>query len=234
MDTTPQPQQQLELASRIRHDSRHAHLLALPTEIRLKIFRCLLVLQHPINLTFLASKAPRTSVRTSIGETAALLRVSQQIGNEAADMFYGENIFQIEMFLRLSVDTQSCVSFLPSSGRQRIRRLQLCFLNIGQESAGPLHLEPTLWTPILSSLIKLSIVACDAVLPADISHGSFDAWRAWVMPSLRYLNASIPHDLIVDVDDDHKPRLRSLLEICFADRTRSIRTEVGNVIFARS
>ncbi|KAL6412644.1 hypothetical protein AUP68_03848 [Ilyonectria robusta] len=91
------------LESTMNFSSSQAHILALPVELRLRIYRHLLILEDFRLPTFYPSigslrTLARAKQRESLGISAQVLATCRQINWEGTPMLYGENLFRREFY----------------------------------------------------------------------------------------------------------------------------------------
>jgi hypothetical protein len=124
-----------------------------------------------------------------------LLLVCRQVSDEALDILYGENAFEVVMNL---VGQNIARPMFPQSNRRRIRHVLLLhpcrYYSHGGPVAAPLTIDSTLWDPIFPTL-KTMIIADDS--------RTVTANQVQIEPYariVRYIGNALPAECIVLFD----------------------------------
>ncbi|OCL13537.1 hypothetical protein AOQ84DRAFT_104920 [Glonium stellatum] len=198
------------------HRTHAVCLLSVPLEIRREIYRYLLIQQNPIavDLVYMFKQFfDRHGTSPGRDSRINILLASRQVCEEALDVLYGENVFQIHLY---DWDLNA-ISQFACDNRQRIRRLRLLGHDLDLFYWKPATIESPIWPPILANLTRLHIVMQEPVrliwLPGLFEEPySFEQeageWLAWLKPILEYVNQHLSSRAVVEVDHGNKEETR--------------------------
>lgn len=166
----------------------------------------------------------------------SLFRVSKQISEEALNVLYGENIFQ----LRLDGAGEYCLrKNFSKENRQRMR----CLLVVAQPmgvSFNDAVPDDALWSSILPHLKAFRLVAQQPLESAGYDNAptleqEVDGWVKWIRPFLECFGRHLPSGgTVVDVDDDDRKETSELVKECLPNGCRKVRCRlVGDLLFKR-
>lgn len=221
--------------------------LSLPLELRRKIYSYLLTFHTPITRYKRSVDDWRLSRRGTKDKIKNLLLVSKQVSEEALDVFYGNNTFEVDF------NRKGCLLFcqkLTEENRRRIRRLQVLL----QPHAYGIADAIVGFSPILSQLAKLSIIAQQ---PAPFGHHQFwvnipfdsesdeeevevvgtqaramRQWIKWLNTMMEWMVPQLPSDVRIEVDDNGLKETGEVLEQCLP-RFQRVQTWQGDITFSR-
>ena len=218
------------------HLTQPTGLLGIPLKIRLEIYRYSLIRRKPINLQFLNYRLYQSlhenyKPLNPKGHTVVL--VSRQISEEALNVLYGENVFEIT----LHQGNQRFPSEFAPTNMQRIRRLQL-FVRANISCGPPLKLNPYISPPILASLTRLYIVAWQPLEAKTFNNAprlerEMHKWPTELKLVLEYVNQYVSSRATIEVDDNDMGETSELVKKCFPNGYRKVRTRTGDIWFER-
>ena len=220
------------------HPAQPTGLLGVPLEIRLEIYRYFLIRREPIKLQFLnfhpkqwpdEDYNPLNAKRHTV-----VLLVSRQLSEEALNVLYGENIFEVA----LHRGSQSILSQFAPANRQRIRRLQLSARPSGVSYGSPLNLNLHILPPILAGLTRLYIVVQQPLEARTFDNAprleqEMHKWLTQLKPVLEYVNQYVSSRATIEVDDNDMEETSELVKKCLPNGYRKVRTRTGDMWFTR-
>lgn len=212
--------------------SGSATLLDTPLELRQEVYRYIFLAREPIDLRSLVIKDEQTWPECK--ERTAILCVSRQISEEALNVLYGENVFEID----IHHGNHNVVRNFSLANQLRIRRLQVVIRPEGVSWVPSLRLDPTIWPRIFSNLTKLCIVAQQPLrLPRYFSDYDpcidMNHWLAGLKRALESIRQHISSGLLVEVDDDDREETSEVIMAYFSDGYKKVRTRTGDWFFER-
>ena len=165
-----------------------------------------------------------------------IFSVSKQVSEEALDILYGQNLFQLylhaegELLLRKNFSERN---------RQRMRHMLVVLQPLGfliQPSWKPDH---RLWSSILRNLVSFRLVAQEPF--ADIEYHDvlrheqeMDMWLVWINPLLACFSQHLQIGTRVQVDFDEKEKAGELVKEHLTCGYQTIQCHVaGDRIFRR-
>lgn len=212
---------------------RPTGFLDIPLEIRRHIYQYCLVRDNPVKFRNTCINEYCFSNRDNRDGKISLLLVSRQIGLEALEVLYHDNVFQIclheEGWSRLK-------DHFTEVNTRKIRKMQIVIQPCGLSYGRTPNYTP--WSPILASLTKLSIVA-QQPLSAHIDRNApwfqerMETWKDWLRAVLQCIASQLQNCCIVEVDDDDKKEASDLMKLCFPSGYRKVQTLAGDVCFKR-
>ena len=188
--------------------------LDLPLELRRQIYQYCLVREDPID------------IKPCLPRGTSLLLVSKNVGSEALEVLYGDNIFKID-FREYSGD--SLQRHFTKANLQRIRKMQVVM--IPQPSPYPCMLDPKLWVPALANLTRLFIVAQQPMHPPTFGH-QIEDWVGWLRAVLQHIASQLPTSCIVEVDDDCKNETSALMKEYLPAGYRKVQTLAIDILLS--
>ncbi|KAH8881478.1 hypothetical protein GQ53DRAFT_511512 [Thozetella sp. PMI_491] len=214
--------------------SSPSFFLDLPLEMRQEVYRYLLTGTSPFIINYLYYTKPwkRPSGLSKryyswVREWAdtrlytSILRASRQVSEEALDVLYGENTYEV----RLDEGGQNFIGRFAPSNQRRIHRLQLQLQPTGLwRQQPPIEIDPAIWNPILANASRIRIMAQKPLLYT----GYFDDkkvndWLDWLHPILEFVNQhASPTDKVIWVDDDDRTDTTRLMHDCFPGGFRKV------------
>jgi len=203
--------------------------LRLPPEIRREIYVHLLVQPTPIVLNYLGSTISPRRVYLYLGNWAdfkissAILCVSKQIAEEALDVLYGCNLFEIRP------SEADKTSLITPHNRNRIKRLQILLQPMGVWYRKTLDLSPEIWGPILRKAAFLRIIAEQ---PAPRYGAPIDFWQERLRTMLSYLTQYLANVRSVEFDYDNRKETGQAIEDWFPNH-RNMPTHLADRYFSR-
>ncbi len=175
----------------------------------------------------------KTTKSAACDEKMSLLLISKQVGYEALNVLYGDNIFQ----KLLHENGGLCLlNHLSEANRHRIRKIQIVL-----QPLGCLHgrtLDFTLWSPIFARLMKLTIVAQNPSEAPEFyrvptSEQAMQQWMAWARSVLQYIVPQLSTSCIIEVDDGDRKETSALMKDCLPTGYRGVHTSEGDIFFLR-
>ncbi|KAI9773954.1 MAG: hypothetical protein M1839_001966 [Geoglossum umbratile] len=210
--------------------------LDLPPEIHHQIYQHCLVRKEPIDIRKMYISGSTVSGLGICTEEMSLLLVSRVVGFEALGALYGDNVFKV--YLHSEGESSLKMRFMEANLR-RMRKIQIV-IPLLSASHG-LTPDPTLWSPLLARLRKLSIVA---QLPAqkprrarkyfDVSEQEMKMWMERLETTLRYIAGQLPSSCAVEVDDNDREETSTLIRECLPSGYRKVQTLTGDLWFRRN
>lgn len=228
-------------------------ILRLPVEVRLQIFRPLLVTETPIRLdTALAANVP---AKPELGFTGlALLRVNKVLAAEAADLLYGANNFELLTEASSLPRTLTLMGRLSDEACLRLRKLTINHTmrpwfsvedDVPQWGRGfpESNMNQAVWKPTLNNLnLKIGIeVPC---CPTMWNIGEANMERVLALLDRRVQNTgvqsgnmistfitnSVDRKLQIVFDTcDHGQKCREKAELCAGIESRLLAIWVNSV-----
>ena len=211
--------------------------LTLPLEMRREVYRHLL--HHPapfvVNYLYYSTvwKRPVGMGKdyyswlrewTDVKIHTSTLRVSKQVSDEALDVLYGENSYEIRLGGGEDDQNHNFIGRFAPSNQRRIRRLQLHVQPTGLWFRHPIEIDPRIWTPLLANATRIRIIAQQPVLYT----GYFDErkvreWLEWLQPVLEFINQHVSGTRsIVQVHDDDRVDTAKVMAACFPSGYRKV------------
>ncbi len=206
--------------------------LDLPFELRHNIYCQCLVRKDSIKLhkLFICNWRFRKSCNTDARK--GLLLGSKQVGCEALDVLYGDNVFQ-KVLDRSGGGAGHCIlKYLSEANRQRIRNVQIVLQPDGYGYSR--MLDSALWSPILAGLKKLSIVALQPLQanryrwPCSLEK-DMQEWMEWVRIVLQYIAPQLSISCIIEVDEIDRKKTSALMKEYFPTGYREVHTLEGDL-----
>ena len=202
-------------------------------EIRLQIYRYCLLHKKPLEFYHTGSYEYCSSNWSVRGRNKSLLLVSKQIGSEALEVLYGENVFRIDF----GGGEDYLIKSFAEANIGRMRRMEFFMqprcINYGR------IMDTTLWSPILANLTKLSIVAeqpdraqqYDTVPPFE---KVMKKWLEWLRSNLQCIATHLSPSCVVEVDDDDRKEASTVMGEIFPSGYRKVQTLTGDFYFYRN
>ena len=208
--------------------------LDLPLEIRLQIYRYCLVRSNPVHVHYIYIDPYRFCDMGIHDEKKSLLLVSKEVGTEALEILYGDNVFQVCLhggaggYLRKN---------FTEANRRKIRIMQVLMQPHGIDYGR--MLDSTIFPPVLANLKKLSIVAqqplqAGGYYNAPTFEQDMEEWIGWLRATLQFITCHLPDRCIVQVDDDDKMETSAVMGECFPSGYRRVQTLAGDLCFERN
>ena len=166
----------------------------------------------------------------------SLLLVSKQIGEEALDLLYGENIFELhlhgegEYFLRKNFSERN---------RRRMRYILVIAQPMGVSFKPGQEPDNALWSSTLPNLKVLRLVAQQPLTAAGYYNAptleqEMDRWVEWIKPFLECFGQYLRSTIVVEVDDNDTKETSELVKECLWNNYRKVRCHLaGDLIFQR-
>ena len=207
--------------------------LDLPLELRIQVYQYCLVRKKTVNVDFIWIDPYRFSNWGICDESKSLLLVSKMVGSEALEVLYSENTFLVCLNGHLG---NTLVKEFAGRNIQRIRRMHLVMRPCGI-SYGKL-LDPTLWSPLLANLTKLTIMAQQPLVArtyydAPPFEKELKEWTDWTTAVLQYIGRRLPTTCTIEVDDDDKQETSTLMKEHFPQGYQKVHTRLGDIAFSR-
>jgi len=183
---------------------RPTGFLDIPLEIRRHIYQYCLVRDNPVKFGNTCINEYCFSNRDNRDGKISLLLVSRQIGLEALEVLYRDNVFQI--CLR-EEGWSGLKEHFTEVNTRKLRKMQIVIQPCGLSYGRTPNCTP--WSPILAGLTKLSIVA-QQPLSAHIDRNApwfqerMETWKDWLRAVLQCIASQLQNCCIVEVDDDDK------------------------------
>ena len=227
---------------------RPTDFLDLPLELRRQIYGYCLVDEYPIRLMYRDLTLPPIERRISVSITAftcatktRLRLVSKAINSEALEVFYGQNVFQVDVETYGGLNTDSFPKPNPDEGfteanLRRVRKLQILLL--GYDTLLHRTLWPSPSSSFLAQLTSFTIVAQRPRKPLNPWDLEIDVsakeWKGWLQRNLQPIFRHLPSLCTVEVDDDNDEVTNTTMDECLPSGYRNVRTLTGDVLFRRN
>jgi hypothetical protein len=163
--------------------------------------------------------------------------VSRQISEEALDVLYGDNVFNVQ----LNADGENhLINNFTEANRRRMRRLLVTAEPRGSSYMPTMIPDNALWSSILPQLRWLRIVAAQ---PLETSfycgeltfEERLQRWINWLQPFLQCFSRNLLSQTIVEIDDNGCIQTRTLIKECLLPKGyREVQCHMfGDYVFYR-
>jgi len=160
--------------------------------------------------------------------------VSRQISDEALNVLYGDNAFEIILHGEGEYDLKTIFS---ETNRRRIRHITLILRPMGVSYRPNFRMDTTVWDTILAHLRTLWIVAEQ---PREDDHywngrtvmEDMKEWTEWLTPILECLAKTLSTECTLLVDVDEREETGKLIQK-YLQGCRQTRTKTGDFVFKR-
>jgi hypothetical protein len=211
----------MEASSSNKIVARGCALFEYPLDVRLEIYRQLLVQRQPIDLLYLDFNPARYGQLGPVsGANTNILLASKQTYTEAIGVLYSDNIFKGYLNMR-----PNCLRLLPPAHRNRIRHL-LLEVRPMDDRYGPSipRLDDNIWPPLLAQLKQLCIIILEPMEQSNVQ-SLLERCKVWLQPMLEYISAHKPARLVPEIDCNGLEEMSDLAHECFPDGWREPRLQ---------
>jgi hypothetical protein len=168
----------------------------LPLEIRREIYQYRLLRESCITFTGLFYRYLWENDRTAKN----ILLVSKRVNEEATDVLYGSNFFQVNAHKTGA----SALKLVTEANRRKIRTLQIV-MRPRYVVFDRMRLDEELWVPLLAQLNRLFLVVPERqrrmiCVGRNLAPMSKREWIEWVGPILEFIGRRLQENCDVEVD----------------------------------
>ena len=176
------------------------------------------------------------NVANDIQSSNGLFLVSRQVSDEALNVFYGQNLFQLYLHAEGDILLQKNFS---ECNRKRIRHLLVVLQPPGFLIHSGWKPDHRIWSSILPNLKTFRFVAQEPLAGADFHdvlsyEQAMDMWLIWINPLLRCFGQHLQPSTTVHVDFDENEEIGGLIKDHFTCNYHTIQCHiVGDRLFQR-
>lgn len=162
-----------------------------------------------------------------------LLLVCRQISVEVETELYRRNTFMVYA----NKDGESAIAMFHPTRRRRMRKIALVIRFSRASSRLGFIMNPQIWDSVVDDLPNLWIIAQQPTPPPSpydqMPSSVMKEWKALLMPTLEYLNRSLPESTRIIIDVDNKEETAELMEEAMPKRYLFRELKSADVIFHR-